>query len=157
MRVYMLLPGPGAQQLATHIGWLVHGTIGGLVAGFHLHYGAELRLSHFGDRGVSVRAAVVGLAVRSRHLRLHRMCEGLPSIEIVKNKLRAFFVRKKAQERLAADAREDRLADLCIATIQGAMLMGKIKRSPQPVEAAVKEALAHLRRYVALSAAKLET
>ena len=29
----MLLPGPEAQQLATYIGWLVHGVKGGLVAG----------------------------------------------------------------------------------------------------------------------------
>ncbi|MBX2946548.1 MAG: chromate efflux transporter [Cyclobacteriaceae bacterium] len=29
----MILPGPEAQQLATYIGWLMHGTRGGLVAG----------------------------------------------------------------------------------------------------------------------------
>jgi chromate transporter len=29
----MLLPGPEAQQLATYVGWLLHGTRGGLVAG----------------------------------------------------------------------------------------------------------------------------
>ncbi|MDO9489153.1 MAG: chromate transporter, partial [Sphingomonadaceae bacterium] len=29
----MLLPGPEAQQLAVYIGWLLHGTRGGLVAG----------------------------------------------------------------------------------------------------------------------------
>src|SRR5688572_26643624 len=29
----MLLPGPEAQQLATYIGWLLHGVKGGLVAG----------------------------------------------------------------------------------------------------------------------------
>jgi len=29
----MLLPGPEAQQLATYIGWLLHGTKGGLIAG----------------------------------------------------------------------------------------------------------------------------
>jgi chromate transporter len=29
----MLLPGPEAQQLATYIGWLLHGTRGALVAG----------------------------------------------------------------------------------------------------------------------------
>src|SRR5688572_30906010 len=29
----MLLPGPEAQQLATYIGWLLHRTPGGLVAG----------------------------------------------------------------------------------------------------------------------------
>ena len=28
-----LLPGPEAQQLATYVGWLMHGTRGGLVAG----------------------------------------------------------------------------------------------------------------------------
>src|SRR4028119_121974 len=29
----MLLPGPEAQQLATYIGWLLHGVRGGLIAG----------------------------------------------------------------------------------------------------------------------------
>src|ERR1700730_5142720 len=29
----MLLPGPEAQQLAIYIGWLLHGTWGGVVAG----------------------------------------------------------------------------------------------------------------------------
>ncbi len=29
----MLLPGPEAQQLATYIGWLMHGPRGGMIAG----------------------------------------------------------------------------------------------------------------------------
>lgn len=29
----MLLPGPEAQQLATYIGWLLHRTVGSVVAG----------------------------------------------------------------------------------------------------------------------------
>src|SRR6187397_2207447 len=29
----MMLPGPEAQQLATYVGWLLHGIRGGLVAG----------------------------------------------------------------------------------------------------------------------------
>src|SRR5262249_3587797 len=29
----MLLPGPEAQQLATYMGWLLHRTVGGIVAG----------------------------------------------------------------------------------------------------------------------------
>jgi len=29
----MVLPGPEAQQLATYIGWLMHGTFGGIIAG----------------------------------------------------------------------------------------------------------------------------
>jgi len=67
--------------------------------------------------------------------------------EIVKNKLRAFLIREKAQGRLLAEADEDRLADFCIAAIQGGMLMGKVKRSVRPAEAAAHEAVAHLRRH----------
>src|SRR5262249_37199694 len=29
----MLLPGPEAQQLATYVGWLMHRTVGGIIAG----------------------------------------------------------------------------------------------------------------------------
>lgn len=32
----MLLPGPEAMQLVTYVGWLLHRTRGGLVAGLHL-------------------------------------------------------------------------------------------------------------------------
>ncbi len=49
--------------------------------------------------------------------------------EVVKHKLAAFFLKERAKGRLAKQASEDRLADFCIATIQGAMLMGKINRS----------------------------
>jgi AcrR family transcriptional regulator len=67
--------------------------------------------------------------------------------QAVKGKLAAFFIREKASGRLSEDADESRLADFCIATIQGAMLMGKIERSRQPVETTIAEALAHLKRY----------
>ena len=33
LNICMVLPGPEAQQLATYIGWLMHGTLGGIVAG----------------------------------------------------------------------------------------------------------------------------
>src|SRR5215471_5788466 len=68
--------------------------------------------------------------------------------EAVKNKLAAFFVKEKANGRLSTEASEERMADFCVAVIQGAMLMGKIKRDSQPVETTVREALTHLRRYV---------
>jgi len=29
----MVLPGSEAQQLSTYIGWLIHGTLGGILAG----------------------------------------------------------------------------------------------------------------------------
>lgn len=68
--------------------------------------------------------------------------------EVVKNKLAAFFIKEKAKGRLAKQSSEERMADFCIATIQGAMLMGKIKRSSQTVETTVQEALAHLKTYL---------
>ena len=67
--------------------------------------------------------------------------------EVMGNKLSAFFIREKAAARLSKDAKEDELADFCIAAVQGAMLMGKIQRSSQVAEAAIREALAHVKRY----------
>src|SRR5262252_6441065 len=49
--------------------------------------------------------------------------------EVVKNKLAAFFVSEKAKGAIPPSADVDVLADYCIAIVQGAMLMGKIKRS----------------------------
>lgn len=68
--------------------------------------------------------------------------------EIMKNKLATFFVKEKAKGRISKDAKEEHLAAFCIATIQGAMLMGKIERNSRPVETAVREALTHLKHYV---------
>ena len=68
--------------------------------------------------------------------------------EVIKNKMAAFFVSEKAKGRLAKQANAERMADFCIASMQGAMLMGKIKRSSQTVEATVHEALAHLKSYL---------
>jgi len=68
--------------------------------------------------------------------------------EIIKSKLAAFFVKEKAKGKLVENADPASLADFCIGAIQGAMLMGKIKRSSQAVESTVQEALAHLRSYL---------
>ncbi len=70
--------------------------------------------------------------------------------EVIKGRLAAFFTREKAQHRLRRDASEESLADFCIATIQGAMLIGKIRRSSDDAEAIVREALAHIRSYFVL-------
>ncbi|HKW33111.1 MAG TPA: hypothetical protein VJN92_08900 [Candidatus Acidoferrum sp.] len=56
--------------------------------------------------------------------------------EVVKHKLAAFFVKEKAKGRLAN------------ATIQGAMLMGKINRNSETVETTVREALVHLKSHL---------
>jgi TetR/AcrR family transcriptional regulator, transcriptional repressor for nem operon len=67
--------------------------------------------------------------------------------ELAKNKLAAFFIREKAKGQLGELTNEERISDFCIATIQGAMLLGKIKRDSKRAEAIVVEALAHLKRY----------
>lgn len=72
--------------------------------------------------------------------------------EVVKHKLAAFFLGEKAKGRLANRADAQRMADFCIATIQGAMLMGKIRRSSQPVEETAREAVAHVRSYLVKAA-----
>jgi TetR/AcrR family transcriptional repressor of nem operon len=68
--------------------------------------------------------------------------------EVAKAKLASFFIKEKACGRFAPDVREDQLADFCLATTQGAMLMGKVKRSSQLVDDVVSEALRHLKRYI---------
>jgi AcrR family transcriptional regulator len=68
--------------------------------------------------------------------------------EVVRSKLSAFFIKQQAKGAMLKTADERALADFCIATVQGAMLMGKIERSTQPVETTVTQALGHLRRYV---------
>lgn len=67
--------------------------------------------------------------------------------EVVKSKLVAFFVREKAKGRLVKQADPERMAEFSIASMQGAMMMGKIKRSSQTVETTVEESLAHLKSY----------
>src|SRR5260370_18153856 len=68
--------------------------------------------------------------------------------EVMKSKIAAFFLKEKGKGRLAKQADAEKMADFCIATIQGAMLMGKIKRSGRTVESTSQEALTHLQRYV---------
>ena len=63
--------------------------------------------------------------------------------EVVRNKLAA-FVREKASQRLKPAADEAALADLCIASIQGALLLGKIRRDQRTVDLAIGQVLAHL-------------
>ena len=67
--------------------------------------------------------------------------------EVARHKIAAFFIREKAGGRLDPRIDEAQLADFCLATMQGAMLMGKVKRSSQLVESVAREALTHVRQY----------
>jgi TetR/AcrR family transcriptional regulator, transcriptional repressor for nem operon len=72
--------------------------------------------------------------------------------EVAKAKLTTFFAKEKATGRLDPDVSEGQLADFCLATIQGAMLMGKVKRSSRVAESVVREAVMHLKRYAHMPA-----
>ena len=62
-------------------------------------------------------------------------------------KMQNFFVKEKARGGLASDANEEALATFCIASIQGALLLGKVARNCRPAELAISEAIATLRHY----------
>jgi len=76
----MLLPGPEAQQLATYLGWLLHGRVGGLVAGglfvlpgFLAILGLSFAYVALGDLDVvaglffGLQAAVLAVVVEAVH------------------------------------------------------------------------------------------
>jgi TetR/AcrR family transcriptional repressor of nem operon len=67
--------------------------------------------------------------------------------DTVRGKLSAFFIMEKARGRLMPEADETKLAEFCLATVQGAMLMGKIRRDADVVEVTMRQALEHLKRY----------
>src|SRR5262249_44596956 len=50
-------------------------------------------------------------------------------MEMMKNKIAAFFAREKAGGRLVETVDPEAAAEFCIAAVQGAMLLGKINRS----------------------------
>jgi chromate transport protein ChrA/rhodanese-related sulfurtransferase len=74
----MLLPGPEAQQLATYIGWLMHRTWGGIVAGvlfvlpsLFILIGAVLGLRAFWRRAAGGRHSSTASSRRWRRIVLH--------------------------------------------------------------------------------------
>jgi len=64
--------------------------------------------------------------------------------EVVRNKLAGFFLRERTRGRLGPGADEAALADFCISSIQGAMLLGKIRRDRGTVDLAIDQALNYL-------------
>jgi len=68
-------------------------------------------------------------------------------LEVLRQKLLAFFLREKATGGLARDANEEALATFCIAAVHGAMLLGKVTRNSRPAELTISEAVAHIKRY----------
>lgn len=64
--------------------------------------------------------------------------------EWVRGQLARFFAARRATGELAAAIDPDALADFCIVTVQGGLLVSKIKRDSDSFENAVTHALAYL-------------
>jgi AcrR family transcriptional regulator len=67
--------------------------------------------------------------------------------DLIKSRIAAFFDKEKTLGLLINEANEDQLADYCIAAVQGAMLLGKVRRDSDVAERVVRETLAHLKRW----------
>lgn len=72
-------------------------------------------------------------------------------LDVMRNKLAMFFRGEKTKGRLQRDLEPEVVANFCIAAVQGAMLLGKVNRNSRPAEAAVHEALQHLKSYATRS------
>jgi AcrR family transcriptional regulator len=65
--------------------------------------------------------------------------------EWVRGQLGRFFAERRAAGELPASVDPDELADFCIVTVQGGLLVGKIKRDGTAFDNAVKHALAYIK------------
>ena len=70
-------------------------------------------------------------------------------VETIRNKLAAFFVKEKALGRLSEGADEFAMASLCIASVQGAMLLAKVRRDAGIGKGVIGQTLIQLRRQIA--------
>jgi len=69
-------------------------------------------------------------------------------LDLMLARLESFFSREKIAGRLASTADVEQLANYCVATVQGAMLTGKVKRDFHCVETVFEDLQSHLKRYV---------
>ena len=53
--------------------------------------------------------------------------------EALKERIATFLRKEKSEARLLPSADEEQLAEFCVATMQGAMLIGKVRRDSRPV------------------------
>lgn len=67
--------------------------------------------------------------------------------EAKKQHPREFFIKLKARGELKENADPETLADFCMASVQGAMLLGKINRDAKPVREVIDHAYAYLESF----------
>ena len=68
-------------------------------------------------------------------------------LDLMLARLGSFFSQEKMAGRLSNTADVEQLANFCVATVQGAILTGKVKRDSHYVEAVFKDLVSHLKRY----------
>jgi flagellar basal body-associated protein FliL len=67
--------------------------------------------------------------------------------EALRERIAMFLKKEKSEERLLPAAREEQLAELCVATMQGAMLMGKVRGDCQTLKNLFEDLSTHLHRF----------
>ena len=67
--------------------------------------------------------------------------------EALKERIATFLKKEKSETRLLPSADEEQLAEFCVAAMQGAMLLGKVRRDSQTVGRIFDDLSMHLGRY----------
>lgn len=67
--------------------------------------------------------------------------------EALTKRLTAFFRQQKTESHLSKSAKEEGLAAFCVAVIQGAMLIGKVRREFEAVESVLEEMVTHVENF----------
>lgn len=67
--------------------------------------------------------------------------------ETLKERIATFLKKEKSARRFLRTADHEQLAEFCVATMQGAMLIGKVRRNSRTVKKLFEDLAAHLSRY----------
>lgn len=67
--------------------------------------------------------------------------------EALKERIATFLEKEKSEARLLPTADEEQLAEFCVAAMQGAMLIGKVRRNSRAVARIFEDLSMHLKRY----------
>lgn len=67
--------------------------------------------------------------------------------EALKERVATFFEKEKSEGHLLRTTDQEQLAEFCVATIQGAMLIGKVRRNSRAVKRIFADLSMHLSRY----------
>ena len=67
--------------------------------------------------------------------------------EALKERIATFLEKEKSEGRVLRTTDQEQLAELCVATMQGAMLIGKTRRSSRTVKTIFDDLLTHVLRY----------